>query len=146
MFPEPNHQPAGGMEGLVVEAVTFMGAPELRNPVVGVGHRDGTVLWASMPKAPIEVHHDLAAGKDDVGGSAAVGQPNEQRLAEAQTLGVEGGPEPHLGSRVGGAVAPHCRRGGRAGGGRSPTRGSHADRYTQGRTTWSSPLRLTIGE
>ncbi len=88
MLPEPQYDPAGATKGLVVEAVTLMSVPELGHPIVGVGCGDGTVFGASMPEAPIKVNDYFAPRKHDVRAGAAVGQPDEERLAETETLGV----------------------------------------------------------
>ncbi len=66
MFPQPHDEPAGGMKRLVVEAVARKRALELWNPVVGVGCRDGAMVGASVPEAPVEVDGHLAAREDDV--------------------------------------------------------------------------------
>ncbi len=67
MFPEPENDPTGILEGLGGLCIPFLVADELRLPVLGVPDRVGAVNRAGMPEATIEVYGDPHSGEDDVG-------------------------------------------------------------------------------
>jgi len=72
VLPRPQDAPTGVGERLVYGEVAGNVALELRTPVVGVGLRLSSVLWASVPEATVDEYGESRASKDDVGSDDTV--------------------------------------------------------------------------
>jgi hypothetical protein len=64
-------------------------AVELRKPIFGVAARLASMLWASMPEAPIDEDGDPSPREDDVSSYSQARDPNRIVLPEAISAGVE---------------------------------------------------------
>jgi len=75
VLPRPQDAPAGVCKRFVHGAVAGNVALELRTPVVGVGLRLSSVLWASVPEATVDEYGESRASKHDVGPDDTVADP-----------------------------------------------------------------------
>jgi hypothetical protein len=67
MAPEADDRPTGSLESHGLLAVAFDVPVDLRVPVVDVAGWPAAALRTSMPKAAIDEHRELEAGKREVG-------------------------------------------------------------------------------
>ncbi len=66
VFPHPDRGPAGVCESAIRVPVPFFVPVDLRGPESGIGHRDGVVIGAAVPEAPVQEDGDLGFGEHEI--------------------------------------------------------------------------------
>jgi hypothetical protein len=89
VFPDPNHGPAVPGETLVGLVIPFDIPRELLRPPRRICAREGRVLWARMPEAPVHEHRQAFLREHDVRPPASV-EAEWLLHPEAESAAVEG--------------------------------------------------------
>jgi len=74
MLPNSQDCPSGGGQRALVFEITLPSGLQFTSPPLGVGLREGGVLGAPVPKAPVDEHGHMSARKEDVGLATESGQ------------------------------------------------------------------------
>lgn len=91
VLPDAQDRPAGRGQCALVFEIASTGGLQLAGPPHGVGSREGGVLGAPVPEAPVDEHGDTCAREDDVGLASESGDRSAM-LEEAETRAVKGRP------------------------------------------------------
>lgn len=67
VFPDPDREPACGLERAHGFTVTFGVSLDLAPPELSVRLRPRPVFWTGMPETAVDEHRDTSAGEHDVG-------------------------------------------------------------------------------
>jgi len=90
VLPDANDSPPRRPKRVVNATVPSDGAGQLGAPVMSVRLRRRSMFRTSMPKAPIHVHGNQRAGKQNVGPSAYPVHDQRPGPAEPKTCSVQG--------------------------------------------------------
>jgi hypothetical protein len=82
---------------------------QLRLPICPVGPRQGSVLWAPVPEAPVDEDRDTIAREDNVGSRSDPGFHNGVVDPKPSTTRVKLAAKKPLGKRVAATVGSHRR-------------------------------------
>lgn len=107
MFPAPNHVPARLGQSMVYALITLDVSVQLLSPELRVLPRVGCVLRASVPKATINEHSDVCAGKRDVDTNPHFLEVDAVVLPKPMAAGMQLGPQLPLRCGVASAVRFH---------------------------------------